>query len=55
MDFIVRGVGLSPAIKAKCRNRPAVRDAVALLDFGNFQDRRVASVWDAHPGDDLRV
>jgi len=46
---------LSLAIKAKCCNRPAVCDAVALLDFGDFQDCGVAGVWDSDPGDDLRV
>ena len=53
-DFIVRGVGLSLGIKAKGSDWPAVRDAVALLDLGDFQDCGVASLRDAHPGDDLR-
>jgi hypothetical protein len=54
-DFIVRGVGLSLGIKAKCCDASAVRDAVALLDLCDFEDCGVASVWDSDPGDDLRV
>jgi hypothetical protein len=30
-----------------------MRDAVALLDFGDFQDCGLASVWDSDPGDDF--
>ena len=45
--------GSSLLIKAKCRNRPAVRDAVALLYLSDFQDCGVASLRDAHPGDHI--
>ena len=31
-----------------------MRDAVALLDFGDFENCGFASLRDAHPGDDLR-
>jgi hypothetical protein len=43
----------SLAIKAKGCNRPAVRDAVALLNFGDFENCGVASVWDSDPGDHI--
>ena len=54
-DFIVRGVGLSLGIKAKCRDAAAVGDAVALLNLCDFENCGVASLRDSHPGDDLRV
>ena len=53
-DFIVLWCWLSPAIKAKCCNRPAVRDAVALLNLCDFENCGLASLRDSDPGDDLR-
>jgi hypothetical protein len=47
-------VGSSLLVKAKGRDAAAVRDAVALLDFGDFENCGLASVRDSDPSHDLR-
>lgn len=44
---------LCPLIQANCCDGAAVRDAVALLHFGDFQDCGLAGIRDADPGDDI--